>query len=153
MPMRFLLIFVIFISFNANAEEECVFNESAYVEFINKYASENKNSKIENDRRTLKVERNNEQIVVKGGGCVHLGVSINLKTRQAYTEEQFMRKILLLSKEFGSWLINVNSLENSIKNGMYQIIDDVYFIKVDAMTVFSASYNSKGEVNVEFYIN
>jgi hypothetical protein len=151
--MRFLLIFVIFISFNANAEEECVFNESAYVEFINKYASENKNSKIENDRRTLKVERNNEQIVVKGGGCVHLGVSINLKTRQAYTEEQFMRKILLLSKEFGSWLINVNSLENSIKNGMYQIIDDVYFIKVDAMTVFSASYNSKGEVNVEFYIN
>jgi hypothetical protein len=153
MPMKLLLIFIMFVSFNANTEEECIFNESAYVEFINKFTSENKNSKIENDSRTLKVERNNEQIVVKGGGCVHLGVSVDLKTKQAYTEEQFLHKILILSKEFGGWLINVNSLENSIKSGKFQIIDGVYFIEVDAMTVFSASFNSKGEVNVEFYIN
>ena len=151
--MKLLLIFIIFISFNAIAEEDCIFNESAYVDFINKYISENKNSKIENDRRTLKVERKNEQIVIKGGGCVHLGVSIVLKTKQAYTEEQFLHKIQILSKEFGGWLINVNSLENSIKNRKFQIIDGIYFVEVDAMTVFSASYNSKGEVIVEFYIN
>ena len=151
--MKLLLILTIFASFSANAEEECIFNESSYIEFIKKYVSENKNTKIENDNRTLRVERNNEEIVVKGGGCVHLGVAIDLKTQQIFTEEQFLHKVLKLSNEFGGWLINTNSLESSIKNKKYQIIDGVYFIEVDAMTVFSASYNSKGEIIVDFYIN
>ena len=151
--MKLLLILTIFASFSVNAEEDCIFNESSYIEFINKYVSENKNTKIENDNRTLRVERNNEEIVVKGGGCVHLGVTIDLKTQQKFTEEQFLHKALKLSNEFGGWLINTNSLESSIKNKKYQIIDGVYFIEVNAMTVFSASYNSKGEIVVDFYIN
>ena len=151
--MKLLLILTIFASFSLNAEEDCIFNESSYIEFIKKYVSENKNTKIENDNRTLRVERNNEEIVVKGGGCVHLGVAIDLKTQQVFTEEQFLHKVLKLSNEFGGWLINTNSLESSIKNKKYQIIDGVYFIEVNAMTVFSASYNGKGEIIVDFYIN
>lgn len=151
--MKLLLILTIFASFSVNAEEDCIFNESSYIEFINKYVSENKNTKIENDNRTLRVERNNEEIVVKGGGCVHLGVAIDLKTQEKFTEEQFLHKVLKLSNEFGGWLINTNSLESSIKNKKYQIIDGVYFIEVNAMTVFSASYNSKSEIIVDFYIN
>ena len=151
--MKLLLILTIIASFSANAEEECIFNESSYIEFIKKYVSENKNTRIENDNRTLRVERNNEEIVVKGGGCVHLGVAIDLKAQQIFTEEQFLHKVLKLSNEFGGWLINTNSLESSIKNKKYQIIGGVYFIEVNAMTVFSASYNSKGEIIVDFYIN
>ena len=153
MPVKFLLIIIFFVSFSANAEEECIFDESSYIDFINKYKSSNKDTKIENDNRTLRVEKNNEDIVVKGGGCSHLGVSIELKTKQTFTEKQFLHKILALSNEFGSWLINTNSLENSIKNGKYQIIDSVYFIEVDVMTVFSASYHNKGIISIDFYIN
>ena len=151
--MKLLLILTIFASFSVNAEEDCIFNESSYIGFIKKYVSENNNTRIENDNRTLRVERNNEEIVVKGGGCVHLGVAIDLKTQQKYTEEKFLKKVLKLSNEFGGWLINTNSLESSIKNKKYQIIDGVYFIEVNAMTVFSASYNGKGEIIVDFYIN
>ena len=151
--MKLLLILTFVASSSVNAEEDCIFNESSYIEFIKKYVSENKNTRIENDNRTLRVERNNEEIVVKGGGCVHLGVAIELKTHQKLTEEQFLHKVLKLSNEFGGWLINTNSLESSIKNKKYQIIDGVYLIEVNAMTVFSASYNSKGEIIVDFYIN
>jgi len=138
---------------SAFAEEDCVFDETAYIEFINKYSTENKNAKLDNDDKTLIVNRDNEEIMVSGGGCVHLGVAIELRTKQAYTEKEFLKKTLELAVDFGSWLINTNALEDSIQKGKYEKIDGIYFIEVDAMTVFEASYDNKGRINVDFYIN
>ena len=151
--MKPLCLLLILISVSAYAEEECIFDETVYTEFIKKYSAENKNSKIKPDGKTLIVNRNNEAIIVTGGGCVHLGVAIELRTKQAYSEEQFLQKTLDLSIEFGNWLINTRALQDSIAQGKYQIIDGDYFIEVDAMTVFSASYDKQGKINVGFYIN
>ena len=151
--MKLLPILLIFISASVYAGEDCIFDETAYIDFIKKYSTENRNSRIEPDGKTLIVNRNNEDILVEGGGCVHLGVAIELKTKQTYTEEQFLQKILDLSIEFGSWLINTSALADSIEKGDYQIIDGIYFIKVDAMTAFDASYDNQGTINVDFYIN
>ena len=35
----------------------------------------------------------------------------------------------------------------------YQIIDGDYYIEVDAMTVFSASHDDQGHINIDMYIN
>ena len=91
--MKLLPILLIIISLPVYADEDCVFNESTYVEFINKYTAANSSARIEPDGRTLIVNSDNEKIIVKGGGCIHLGASIALKTQQAYTEEQFLKKI------------------------------------------------------------
>lgn len=139
-------------SFNAVAEE-CIFSESAYLNFINEYALKDKTSRIESDKKTLVIKRNNEEIIVNGGGCVHLGASITLKSKHSHTEDQFLEKILLLTKEYGGWLINISALTKSIKNRNFQIINNVYYFEIDAMTVFSASYDNKGKINIEFYIN
>ena len=144
---------LIFISVSAYAEEECIFDETAYINFINKYVTENRHSKIAPDGKTLIINRNNEEIIVKGGGCIHLGVAIELRTKQAYTEEQFLQRTLDLSIEFGSWLINTKALKISIEKGKYRKLDGTYFIEVDAMTVFNASYDNQGTINVDFYIN
>lgn len=152
-PIKLLAILLIFISVSAYAEDDCVFNENAYIEFIKQYKADNRNAKIGPDGKTLIVNRNNEEIVVKGGGCVHLGVAIELTTKQAFTEAQFLQKTLDLSLEFGAWLINTRALKESIANGKYQKIDDTYYIEVDAMTVFSAFYDKQGNINVDFYIN
>jgi hypothetical protein len=153
--VKLLPILLIFISVSVSvyAKDDCIFDETAYIEFIKKYSTENRNSKIEPDDRTLIVNRNNEEIIVKGGGCIHLGVTVELRTTQAYTEEQFLQKTLDLSIEFGNWLINTKTLKGSIEKGEYQIIDGTYYIEVDAMTVFSASHNSQGTIYVDFYIN
>ena len=151
--MKLLSILLIFISVSVYAEQDCVFDETTYIKFINKYSAENKNSKIEPDGRTLIVNRNNEEIVVTGGGCVHLGVAVELRTKQVHTEEQFLQKTLGLSIEFGNWLINTNALKDSILKNEYHIIDGTYYIEVDAMTVFSAAYDSQGTIYIDFYIN
>jgi len=151
--MKLLHILLIFISVSVYAEEDCIFDETVYINFIKKYSTEYRNSKIEPDGRTLITHRNNEEIIVKGGGCIHLGMAIELRTKQAYTEEQFLQKTLDLSIEFGNWLINTKALKGSIEKGNYQIIDGTYFIEVDAMTVFNASYDNQGNINIDFYIN
>ena len=151
--LTLLVLSLIIVSVSAFAEEDCVFDETAYIKFINKYSTENRNTKIDADGKTLIVNRDNEEIVVKGGGCTHLGVAIELRTTQAYTEKEFLKKTLDLAVEFGSWLINTNALEDSIEMGKYEKIDGTYFIEVDAMTVFEASYDNKGKINVDFYIN
>ena len=151
--LTLLVLSLIIVSVSAFAEEECVFDESVYIEFINKYSRENRNAKIGTDGKTLIVNRNNEEIIVKGGGCVHLGVDIELRTQQAYTEQDFLKKALDLAVEFGDWLINTNALADSIEKGKYEIIDGIYFIEINAMTVFEASYDNKGKIIVDFYIN
>ncbi|MDH5432924.1 MAG: hypothetical protein OEY19_03200 [Gammaproteobacteria bacterium] len=151
--MKRLIILLIFISTSIYAEEECVFSENSYIEFINKYSTENKNSKIEPDGKTLLIKRNDEEIKIEGGGCVHLGMTIESRSKQAYTEEQFLQKTLKLTIEFGDWLINTKALKNSISNGEYQKVDDIYYIKVDAMTEFEAYYDNQGKIYVGFYIN
>ena len=41
----------------------------------------------------------------------------------------------------------------AIAKSRFQKINGTYFIDVDAMTVFSASYDTHGVINVDFYIN
>ena len=151
--MKLLTILLLFISVSGYAEEDCIFDEAAYLAFIKEYSANNSNSEIESDGKTLTVKRNNEEILVKGGGCVHLGTAIELRTKQKYSEKQFLQKTLDLAIEFGGWLINTSALEDSIQEGKYQKIDGTYFIEVDAMTIFSASYDAQGKINVDFYIN
>lgn len=151
--MKLLPILLIFISATIYAEENCTFDETAYIKFINNYSTENRNSKIDALGKTLIVNKINEKIIVNGGGCSHLGISIELRTKQAHTEKKFLQRTLDLSFEFGKWLINTNALKQSIEKGKYHKIDGTYFIEVDAMTVFSASYDNSGKINVNFYIN
>ena len=47
--IKLLLILTGFISITAIAEEECAFDDKPYVEFIEGYAAENENSKIDDD--------------------------------------------------------------------------------------------------------
>ena len=151
--MKFLPILLVFFSVGAYAAEDCIFDESAYITFINKYNSDASNSRIGPDGRTLLINRDGEQISVSGGGCDHLGVTIELISTQPFAEEQFLNKTLELSIELGAWLINTKALEDSIEGGRYQKIDGTYHIEVDAMTVFNCSYDDQGRIFVEFYIN
>jgi len=151
--MKFLPMMLVLVALSVHAEEQCVFDETAYTEFVNKYHAEHANSSIGPDGRTLNVARGKETIIIHGGGCVHLGVSIELRSEQAYTEAAFLQEVLVLSTEFGDWLINTEALKDAIATGKYQKINGVYFVDIDAMTVFSAERRAQGGILVDFYIN
>lgn len=57
--MKLLPTLLIVVSVAVNAEEACIFDETAYLEFINEYSAHNRNSKIGSDGKTLIVNRNN----------------------------------------------------------------------------------------------
>lgn len=80
-------------------------------------------------------------------------MAIELTGIQAYSEEQFLQKTQDLAVEFGDWLINNGKLKDSIVKGRYQVIKGIYFIEVDAMTVFEASYDSQSKISIDFSIN
>jgi hypothetical protein len=148
-----LTAFLLMVSAPVYAQEDCVFDDNAFIRFITDYQANSEKAQIEPDGRTLIVKRDNEVIKVEGGGCVHLAMAIELRSQRSHTEEEFLQKTLDLAIEFGDWLINTSKLKESIKKENYQIIDGIYFIQVDAMTVFDASYDKKGKINVDFYIN
>ena len=140
------------VSASANAEE-CIFNEAVYTDFINTYAAEHKQASIVADARTLSVSRDQENIKMVGGGCDHLGASIEYTSNQTLNEQLFLQKVLRLSKEFGGWLMYGDALEQAIKTEKYETIDGEYYFNLDAMTVLSASYEIKGNINIDFYIH
>lgn len=151
--MKFLPIVLVLVSVSVYAEQQCAFDETAYTDFVKKYNAEHASSRVGPDGRTLIVSRGKEEIIIHGGGCVHLGVSIELISQKEYTRATFLHKVLDLATEFGDWLINTEKLKDSITNGKYQKINDVYFFDVDAMTVFCAERRDQGGILVDFYIN
>ena len=150
--MKLLVVGLFVLSFSAHAEE-CIFNENAFFEFRNEYVRANNNASTSEDGRFLLVSRGSETIQIIGGGCNHLGVSIQSKGNTLYSEKQFLQKVQNLAEEFGEWLINIDELKNSIKQGRWEKHEGHYFIEVDVMTVFSAYSNNQGDVSVDFYIN
>ena len=149
--LKLLPLLFTFLSTSILAENDCVFDESAYLNFIKKYQANHKNVIIKKDN-TLLINRDNEEITVAGGGCDHLGMTIKIRSQHNYSEKEFLSKTLTLTKEVGHWLINTVALENAINNRLYEKIDNTYFFQVDAMTVFEASFNHN-EINILFYIN
>ena len=153
MLLRVLTILLLCFPTVVFAQENCVFDDNAYIKFINAYSLENSNAEIMPDGRTLTVKRNNEIIKVEAGGCHHLGVAIDVETNKTYTEEQFLQKTLDLAIECGDCLINTRKLQESIETRDFKVIDGIYYFQVDVMTVFDASYDDQGKINVDFYIN
>lgn len=151
--MKFLPIILVLVTVSVHAEEECVFDETAYTNFVHEYNAEHAVSSVGPDGKTLFVTRGGEKIIIHGGGCVHLGMSIELVTQKEYGEAAFLQKVLDLSTEFGSWLINTETLKASITSGNYQKVKGIYFVDIDAMTVFSAERRKQGGILVDFYIN
>jgi len=151
--MKNLLVLLFTVSISAHAVEDCVFEENAFFKFRDEYVRQNKNAHVDAVREVLVVKKDNERIEVSGGGCVHLGALIRSRSDEKYTEVLFFRKVLELTQEFGAWLVNTDALAQSIELGKWQILDGEYYIQIDAMTVFAASFDEHGTVNVSLYIN
>lgn len=148
---KITLLLILFSSFSL-ANEECIFNPEAFNSFKDKYLTSNSNAIFDQKKQQLLVNKNGDRIIVNGGGCIHLGVSIEAHTNNNLTEEQFIEKILALSNEFGSWLINIKELQKSLTEKKWTRHEKIYFIQVDDMTAFEAFYD-RGKINVNFYIN
>lgn len=133
--------------------EECIFDETVYINFIKQYAKEHKDAHVLEDGKTLIVKKASEDIQVTGGGCDHLGISIEVKTYDQLNEKQLFEKLVLLSKEYAHWLLDEEELKSALDNNNWNKDDDIYRISLNEMTSFEASYSTDGKISINAYIN
>jgi hypothetical protein len=100
------------------ADEGCIFDqqeqENAYVELQKKYPG----SRYIKEEYKLIIPKDGHQITFKRGGCVHFGITIELRiprTEEYENENIFFSKIVDLVTEYGQELIDPKKLARTIK--------------------------------------
>jgi hypothetical protein len=132
--------------------DECIFDETAYIDFIEGYVAKNKNAKLV-EENTLIVDNADEQLVIKGGGCEHLGGNIELKSNQKLSEAELLSKVTLLAETYASWLIDINELKSAIKNKSWDQTGSFYRFVFNEITVLEIFQEEEGNIDISFYIN
>lgn len=146
--------FILLLLLSSSAySQECIFDEASYKDFIGNYATTHKNSKVLDDGITLVVSKNDQQLVITGGGCDHLGGKISVKSHLKLNEAQFLKKITALSEEYATWLIDIKQLKSALRKKSWEKLDNIYRVNLNEMTVFEASQDSNGTIDINFYIN
>ncbi len=116
-----------------DGDEECIFDQQeqkeAYLALEKKYPG----SRYVEDQYKLIIPSNGVQITLRRGGCVHFGVSIELRTsrtQQYEDDDVFFSKIMDLVKEYGQDLIDLEKLAQSIQDRNWsesKLDDSVYY--------------------------
>jgi hypothetical protein len=101
----------------ANADEECIFDQKAqkeaYLELEDKYEG---SRYIERESKLI-IPSNGNEITLRRGGCVHFGITVELKILRtdAYEDEaRFFRKIVELVSAYGRELMDPKALKVQI---------------------------------------
>lgn len=132
--------------------DECIFDETAYTKFIESYVTKNRNAKLAEDN-TLIVTNADEQLVIRGGGCEHLGGNIEVKSNKKLTESELLNKVTLLAETYASWLIDIDELKSAIKNKSWDQTGNLYRFVFNEITVFEIFQEDEGNIDISFYIN
>lgn len=151
--MKYFALLLLFLSFTAFAEEECIFDEKSQNDFIEKYIASHKNTEKLKDNKGVRIIRNNESIEFSRGGCVHFGISIKSNSTHKHTESEFFNKVVALVNEFGTELINIKELKNALQSNKWKKYEGIYFVQIENVASFEMDHDGNGEIRVSFYIN
>ena len=142
-------------------EEQCIFDQDeqklAYLELEKQYEG----SEYVEEKYALLIPWKEDLITLKRGGCVHFGVSIELRTIRTDQFEDvgvFFSKILELVTEFDQGLIDRAKLEQSIQDENWQEIllgGDIHYSlaypDVSAFEIFRRHDQEHTTIGVSFY--
>lgn len=142
-------------------QDECLFDQAeqrrAYLELEQTYPE----SEYLEEQHKLLIPRGNDLITLRRGGCVHFGISVELRTArtQRFDDEgAFFAQVMALVTEFGQEFIDPNRLEQSIRNRNWSkaVHDDSVFFFVSHPDVAAFEMHRKSElqfttVGVSFY--
>ena len=143
-------------------EEECLYDQdeqrARHLELQKKYPG----SRYLEDEYKLIIPRDGAEISLSRGGCVHFGISIELrmpKTDDFKSEAAFFEKVVELVEEFGRELIDPEKLRKNMKEKKWSNLSDegglYYFIGYEGVTAFEAyqrDEDGKTLLGVSFYI-
>jgi hypothetical protein len=148
-------------SASGDGDEECIFDQqeqkAAYLALEKKYPG----SRYVEDQYKLIIPGSGHKITLRRGGCVHFGVSIELRTprtKQYEDDDVFFSTIMDLAKEYGQGLIDLEKLAQSIqeKNWSESKLDEsvYYFLAypdVAAFEIYRKHDHQHTTIGISFY--
>jgi hypothetical protein len=153
MKSIFFLLLLVQSVFAAAIDNECVFDQSAQIEYLKQYVAQHQDAKLTDPEKGIKITRENEVIHFNRGGCMDFGVSIESISSIQYTEEQFLQKVLMLVDEFGKELVSIDALKSAFDDEKWEQVDGVYSVSMENLASFEMQYDKDGRVYVGFYMN
>lgn len=152
-------LLLILLSYSSLAEE-CVFDIKEQKKFNENYVAANPQSYLSANKSAILIPRDGELIKLERGGCVHFGINVTYSLNYEVNEKDFFKRVLQTVEEFGTELIPISSVKNSLeyKNYHKDLTADkkYYFIGVKEVASFEAYYQNedgRSTVEVGFYIN
>ncbi|PPC77144.1 hypothetical protein C4K68_12080 [Pokkaliibacter plantistimulans] len=153
--MSFLLfVFILLFPVVSYSDSYCSYDEGVYSEFVSALlAKDNGKASYNKSTRRVSVKDSLGEIEVVGDGCDHLGGTINATLKVAILREQdFLKLLLSLTEEYGSWLISTPELKEMIENKAWVKEFDEYVFVFSDFVVMRASFEKK-LIKVNFGIN
>lgn len=164
--MKNLAVIFLFLTFSfattEGKEDNCVFDTQAQEEYRNEYIDNHSDSTLSEDGLSIIINRENEVISFRRGGCVHFGININatMKGRADFTESDLLNRAIAYIEEFGSALVDSNVVAKAIEEKNYRREERsngvFYIVNVPLVVLFEISLVTKGgntHIQVSFYIN
>ncbi|WP_428240079.1 hypothetical protein [Gynuella sp.] len=132
--------------------EECVFDEKVFHDFARLYVDGHEGASLEGPGK-FTASLNDLMVFVEGGGCAHLGATVQVQGQRGISESQLLDLVLMLYTEFGQWLAGAESLSESIHESRWSRYEGVYYFQVDSLTSLEAWLSENGDLMVSFYVN
>ncbi len=145
-----LLILVLISSTLAILADECDLNQQTRIEENIRLKNRYPGSYLTEGNLVLVVPAEEGEVRINIGGCVHFGVTIELKTNTAekyVDEEDFMNQILYLAKTYSQGIIKYAKLKQVIEDKNWtqsESLSRYYFFNYDGTSPFEVYERQQG---------
>jgi len=137
------------------ANDDCDFDQSERLRNNLQLRKKYPGSRYIKEEYKLLIPRGQDEITLNIGGCVHYGVSIELKTKRTDeydNEDAFMKKVVELIKEYSQDYIDYKKVEKSIAKKQWNNINpdtnDYYLLNYDDLSTFEVYRRHEGNFTI-----
>lgn len=135
--------------------DDCDFDQSERIRNNLQLQTKYPGSRYIKEEYKLIIPRGEDEITLNIGGCVHYGVSIELKTKRTNKydiEDVFMKKIVNLVKDYSQDYIDHKKVENIIAEKRWNNINpetnDFYLFNYDDFSTFQVYRRHEGSITI-----
>jgi hypothetical protein len=155
----FLLLFAAIIPLESNAEagDDCLYNQDAFKEMYSPIKAKYKNTKYLKGDQSIEINLNDSKIIVRYFGCEHYGTEIKYFENQikVYSDKEIFEKTIDLIKRFGQDRINLSVLRGLLNSGKYQKFENrtftVNYPEMDELSITVDKQAGKPLIEIGFY--
>ncbi len=153
----FLIFFAALFPLKCVAEDDCLYNQDAFVQMYVPLKAKYKDTKFLKEDKSLEIKLDDSKINVRYYGCEHYGTEISYFEKNSlkdYSDKEVFEKTIDLIKRFGQDRIKVKALRALLDSGKYEKSNGMYMVDYPDMDEFTITVSAKQGtpvISISFY--